>query len=64
MVFQTPIARRLSEEDGEVLIKAYIKLAADYNGGRLDAECIDRIKEQNNVRAKVGMIRKNRKRSQ
>ena len=59
VVFQRPIAQRLSEEDGELLFRVYSELAADYNAGRLDAERIDRVKQQNNVRAKAGMIRSN-----
>jgi hypothetical protein len=59
IVFQTPIERRLSEEDGEFLVQTYSKLIGDYNAGWLSSERIDRIKEHNNVRAKVGMIRRN-----
>jgi hypothetical protein len=59
VMFQTPIAQRLSEEDGELLFGAYSKLAADYNAGHLHAERIDRIKGQNNVHTKTGVIRMN-----
>jgi hypothetical protein len=59
VVLQTPIERHLPEEGSKLLFRTYAKLISDYNAGRLDAERIDRIQHQNNVRAKTGMIRSN-----
>ena len=59
VVFQTPIVRRLSEEDARLLLETYSELLDEYNADRLDRERVNNIKLRNNVSAKVGMIREN-----
>jgi hypothetical protein len=58
IVFQAPIERRLSEEDGELFFKSYGRLIGDYNAGRLDPERVNHLKQQNDVSSKVDLIRR------
>jgi hypothetical protein len=57
VVFQTPIANRLTEDDTRELIERYSKLVGDYSKGQLDRDLIHDIRFRNNVSTKVGIIR-------
>jgi hypothetical protein len=57
MIFQTPVERRLSDEDGRLLFEAYRELVENYDAGRLDSNRVNHLKDQNNVPVKVAAIR-------
>jgi len=59
VIFQTPIADRLTEDDARELIERYSKLVGDYSKGQLDRDLIHDVRLQNDVSSKIGVIRDN-----
>jgi hypothetical protein len=59
VVFRTPIAERLSEDDARQLIERYSELVGAYSNGLLERNRINDIKLKNNVSAKSRIIRGN-----
>jgi len=58
VVFQTPIANHLSEEDVRQLIERYSKLVGEYSKGQLDNDLINNVKLRNGVSSKVALLRR------
>ena len=58
VVFQTPVAERVSEDDTGKLIERYSRLMGEYSKGQLDRDYINSIKRRNEVSSKVVLIRR------
>jgi hypothetical protein len=56
-MFQTPVTKKLSDEDGRQLFDKYAGLLKQYDAGLLSAERISNIRSRNNVDKKVSVIR-------
>lgn len=63
IVYQTPVAEYLSEEDGEFLFNSNSELIGEYDKGRLKREQIDIIKMRNRSSKKAYEIRRTLRRS-
>jgi hypothetical protein len=61
-MFQTPVTKKLSEEDGRALFDTYAALLKQYDAGLLTTDKIKEIRERNNFEHKITSIQKsNRK---
>ena len=56
-IFQTPLERPLSQEQGKALFDAFSALYSRYRQGHVDAGQLDRIRERHNVGSKVETVR-------
>ena len=56
-MFQTPLERQLSQEQGKALFEAFSELYARYRQGNVEAGQLDRIRERNNIDSKVETVR-------
>ncbi len=57
MQIRTLSKRRLSEEDGRLFVRTYLKLIEDYLAGRLDPDRLDRLRNRDDVPKKASIIR-------
>ena len=61
-MFQTPVTKKLSEEDGKILFDRYADLLKQYDAGLLPANRITDIRKRSNFEHKLKSIRQsNRK---
>ena len=56
-MFQTPVTKRLSDEDGHELFNKYAELQKQYDAGLLPKERVKDLRIRNNVSKKVEAIR-------
>src|SRR5882724_6236804 len=56
-MFQTPVTKRLSDEEGRQLFDKYAEILKQYDAGLLSAERIRNIRNRNNVSKKIDAIR-------